>query len=251
MASNASLRKADQTQGGGARQATITEIAFVDDFDYGGRQSKAQAALKVVFEIDGFQKPWDQHCTVGPAEAWEVTDDGYGIARSSGKAGGLNDSSNAGRFLGAAEDAAVAGSLDLDDVFVDNTVRALEGARVNIEKLKYETVGGDEKEMFVIESFIELGGTSKKAKKGGGTKAGGNVESDTETVVLALLDDKSPLKKADLPTLVASAAKKNPNARAMTQLVLKDAFLFSEDRPWDSDKKKGTIKVRENDEDDE
>jgi hypothetical protein len=181
---------------------------------------------------------------------WEVPDDGYGIARANGKDGGLNDSSNAGRFFAALEDAAAASKLDLDDVLVDNTVRALEGARVNIEKLKYETVGGDQKEMFVVESIIELGGTKKKGK-GGSSKSGGDIEGDTETIVLALLEDKSPLKKADLPTLVAGAAKKNPNARAMTQLVLKDAFLFSEDRPWDVDKKKGTIKVRENDEDDE
>lgn len=249
---NASLRKADQTKGGGPRQATITDIRFVDDFNYGGKQDKDSAALYVEFEIDGFKKPWDANMTVGPAEAWELVDDGDAIKRSNGKDGGLNESSNAGRFMGALCDAIEAQGLDFDEVLPDNTVRALRGARVTVEKLEYQTVGGDDKDMFVIESIVELGGTSSKKgakdkSKMGSVKGGPSVEEKTEAAILELLEEKSPIKKGDLPTLVSSAVKKDPDAKAITQLAFKDSFVFAEDRPWDSDKKKGTLKKREDD----
>lgn len=249
---NASLRKADQTQGGNAKEATITELKFVDDFDYGGRQSEAQAALYYEYEIDGFQRPWDGHASVGPASQWEVVDDGDGIKRANGKDGGLNDSSTAGRWFAALCDAIEAQGLDFDEVLPDNTVRALRGARVTLTNLKYQTVGGDEKEMKVIDSIIELGGGGKKKAGKGGSKGADksvDVESATEAVILELLDEKSPIKKGDLPTLIGSAAKKNPQVKAMVQLAFKDAFTLSPDRPWDVDKKKGTIAKR--DEDDE
>lgn len=246
---NASLRKADQTQGGNAKEATITQLKFVDDFDYGGRQSEPQAALFYEYEIDGFARPWDGHASVGPAKQWDVTDDGDGIKRANGKDGGLNDSSIAGRWFAALEEAVEAQGLDFDEVLPDNTIRALRGARVTLKNLTYQTVGGDDKEMKVIDSIIELG-KPKKGAKGGSAKGGSvDVEAATEACILELLDEKSPIKKGDLPTLVGSAAKKNPNVKAMVQLAFKDAFTLSADRPWDIDKKKGTIAKR--DEDDE
>lgn len=241
---NASLRKSDQTQGGGGpKTATVSEIEFVGEFDYGGRQSKAQAALRVVFTIDGFQKPWEQHCTIGPAEAWEVVEGGDGIQRANGKAGGLNENSNAGRFFGALEDN-VSGAMDMDDVLPDSTVRALRGALVTIDKLQYETVGGDTKEMFVITGIEALGGTKGKKAAGKTSNGGGNVDAATEAVILELFDGK-PLKTKEVPNLISVAAKGNPNVRAMMQLAFKDVWLFDSKRPWDSDRKKMTITAKE------
>src|SRR3954462_742309 len=90
-----SLRTKDATKGGGTEGAlaTIAEIGFVDEFTYGGRQKdKTQAAPRGEFHIEGFDKPWEQHYTVGPSERYEVVADGDGI-RSLGKGTGLNEKS--------------------------------------------------------------------------------------------------------------------------------------------------------------
>lgn len=255
MASNASLRKADRTTGGNSREATITQLKFVDDFDYGGRQKKVQTALYYEYEIDGFQKPWDGHAAVGPATQWEVVDGGDGIRKANGKDEGLNENCVADKWFAAVEAAVEAQGLDIDDVLPDNTLVALRGARVLLKDAKYETVGGDEKEIKVIDQILELG-NAKKTAKGGKAKAGGaaksvDIEAAAENVILELLQEKSPLKKADLPTLIAGAAKKDPNVKAMTQLAFKDAWVFGEDRPWDSNRKKGTIETREADDEDD
>lgn len=247
-----SLRTKDATSGGGTEGAlaTISEIGFVDEFTYGGRQKdKPQAAIGVVYTIDGFQKPWDQHFTVGPSDKYEVVSDGDGI-RSTGKATGLNDKSAAYAFFAAIEKAAEASNVDIDELLPNDdgytSVRPLEGRRVRLTNIKFTTVGGDVKELVVPGEFVDDEPATKGKSNGKAAKASSSesVEEKTEAAISKLLED-SPVKKGDLANEVFGANRKDPDVKAMMNLCFKDAWISSDDRPWDFDKKKGVLKARE------
>lgn len=261
-----SLRAKDVTKGGGTEGAlaTLATIGFVDEFTYGGRQKdKPQAALNVIYEIDGFPKPWDQNFTIGPSEKYKVIEDGDGI-RSTGKGTGLNEKCAAAAFFRALEAAAEEAGLDLDELLPEidgggNSVRPLEGRRVTLTNVKFETVGGDIKELIVIGSFPEEAAPAKGSKGAAGkpagrtsSKGGPSIEEATATAVAALLADKSPIKKGDLANLVYGDNKKDANVKAMMNLCFKESFLAAEGQPWEYDKKRGVLKaVEEADGDDD
>ncbi len=232
---NMSLLKKDAASGGGIEGAfaTLETVRFVDDFDYGGRVSDKQAAIFVNYEIDGRDKPWAQHFSLGKAAQYQVSDDGYSIK------GKLNKSSVAAVFLGAFEDAVAKQGLDIDTYFGDG-VEALNGLRVRLTNVSYETPSGDKKDAICVgEIVVDEPAVAKK----GAAKAAASVDDITETVIQELLSETSPLKKADLPQLVAASAKGNPNVKAMTQLCFKEAWLADEARPWSYDRKAGKLKA--------
>ena len=241
-----SMRREDATAGGGidGAMATIKEIGYVSKFDYGGRQSKTQAALRVVYAIDGMEKPWEQHYTLGASSRYEVADDGYSVE------GKLNENSGAFRFFDNLQTAVEEQKLDLG-TYCGDSVEPLEGARVQLKNVEYETVGGDTKKAPVIAAIEEAAKNGKKANGSGkgASKATADPAMETEAYIVALLDEDSPIKKADLPQLVQQAAKKNPNLKAITQQCFKEAWLYDDARPWDSDRKKGRIAKKEEDED--
>lgn len=233
-----SLRSSDATEGGGTEGAlaTIKEIEFIPEFDYNGTVSKQSAALRVLLGIDDFPKPWEQHYTVGPSKNFEVIDSGNGI-KSLGKAEGLNKGSNAAKFLLAAEKAA-----GYDGFHDDGSVEAYEGKRVRLTNLKYETQGGDQKEMIVIAAFVDdeapvKGKGSAKAK----ASSADAISNKTDAAIMGLLEDTPKIKKKDLPNAVFEANKEDGDVRAMMQLCFKEAWVGSEDRPFTWDRKKDVI----------
>ena len=59
-----SPRTKDAVAGGGidGARAVIAEIGTVEEFTYGGRfKSDPQAAVRVVYEVEGLEKPWEDH----------------------------------------------------------------------------------------------------------------------------------------------------------------------------------------------
>jgi hypothetical protein len=247
-----SLLGKDATSGGGTEGAlaTIAEIGFVDEFTYGGRQKdKPQAALRVVFEIDGFDKPWEQHYTVGPSDKWESVEDGDGI-RSLGKATGLNKNCVARLVLGSIEAAAEAQDIDIDELLPEmegggRSVRPLEGRSVRLTNTKYELPNGDTKEAICIASFeAEDDAPKGKSGKSGAKKGGASIEEATGEIVRSLLEDTASIKKGDLGNLVYQADRKNPDIKAMMQLCFKDSFLGSIEGV-EFDKKRGVVKAAE------
>lgn len=248
-----SLRTKDATSGGGTEgaSAVIAEIGFVGEFTYGGRQKdKPQAALRVVFEIDGFDKPWEQHYSVGPAEKYDVVLDGYGI-ESTGKASGLNKSCSAFRFFEALEAAASESGVDIDDLVpVDDddvmSVRPLEGRTVTLTNIKFTTVGGDEKDLVVIGGVSDDAAPAKgkgAKSKGGAAKSTKAVDAATEEAVSALIEEHTSVKKGDLANLVYQAHKKDAHVKAMMNLCFKEAWIADDARPWTYDKKKGVLRA--------
>ena len=255
-----SLRTKDGTEGGGIEGAlaTITEIGFVEKFTYGGRQKdKPQTALRVEYDIEGFQKPWEQHYTVGPDDKYEVINDGDSV-KSAGKQTGLNKKCSAYAFFGALEEAAGDALDELLPEIEDgvHSVRPLEGKRVRLTNATFETVGGDKKQLPVIASFEEdeqkgrgkgNGKTTGRATTSTPSRAAKSSDSDldekTEAAVMALLSEQSPHKTTTLPQDVYAANRKDPDAKALMALCFKKEWVFSEDRPWESDKKKGTISL--------
>jgi hypothetical protein len=245
-----SLRTQDATSGGGIEGAlaTIAEIGFVDEFTYGGRQKdKPQAALCVKYEIEGFDKPWEQNYTLGPSEKYEVVADGDGI-RSVGKQAGLNKNCSAFKFFEALE--AAAGD-DLDELIPEiedeegcYSVRPLEGRQVRLTNAKFKTVSGDEKDLPVIAS-LEEGDAPAKSAKGKSSAKGGNLDAKTEAAVSALLEDNTSIKKGDLANMIFAENKKDADVKAMMQLCFKDSWVADESRPWTYDKKKGVLKATE------
>ncbi len=250
-----SFRTKDATSGGGTEgaQANIKEIEWVDEFTYGGRQKdKPQAALRVVFVIDGFDKPWEQHYTAGPSEKYEVIADGDGLKSASGKGTGLNKKCSAFRFMEELEKAVEASGLDIDDIMPDlagggSSVRELEGKDVILTNVKFETVGGDEKDMIVIAKFVDGDEDAKSSKPAKGKKGrptgGDDLEADLEAIVVTLLAGQPSIKVGDLPTLVYNVDRKDANAKALMQLAMKTAFVSDEDRPWSFDAKRGVLKA--------
>lgn len=237
-------RRENATSGGGidGASATISEIGYVADFDYGGRQSKTQAALRVVYDIDDMDKPWEQHYTLGASGRYTVAKDGYSVE------GSLNKQSGAYRFFDHLQTAVEAQGLDMD-TYLGESVEPLEGARVKLKNAEYETVGGDSKRAPVIAEII-VEEKKGKAKGGAGKPAGKPAKTvdpadAAEAFIQELLTETSPIKKGDLPSLLSQAAKKDPNAKAIVQMAFKEAWLYGEDRPWDSDRKKGKIALRE------
>lgn len=252
-----SLRSKDASAGGGTEGAlaTITEIGFVDEFTYGGRQKdKPSAALHVVFDIEGFEKPWDQHYSVGPSDKYEVIEDGDGI-RGLGKQTGLNKKCPAMLFLTAVEDAAQESGLDIDELLPalddgGNSVRPLEGRAVRLTNIKAETVGGDMKDYIVIAGFegdAEPAPSKSKSNGKGSSSSkkssGDDLEAKTIKAVEELIEEHTSVKKGDLPNLIYQANKKDTDAKAMMQLTFKEAWLADEKRPWTYDRKKGLVRA--------
>ena len=246
-----SLRRENATEGGGTEGAlaTITEIGFVEKFTYGGRfKDSPSAALHVVFNIDGFEKPWDQHYSVGPSDKYEVLDDGDSI-QSMGKAGGLNKKCPCYHFIDAVQDAIEAAKLDLNELLPEEdgitSVRPLEGQRVRLTNKKLETVGGDLKEYVLIAAFEDANGNGAAPQKTQKTQKNNDttVEAKTIAAVEALIEEHTSIKKGDLANLVYASKKKDTDAKAMMQLCFKDAWVADENRPWSFDKKKGLLRA--------
>lgn len=252
-----SLRPEDGTKGGGTEgaTATITEIDFVQEFTYGGRyKDKPSSALRVVFEIDGFDKPWEQHYSIGPSDKYEVIEDGDSI-KSTGKQSGLNEKCPAFAFLAAVSVAAGEAELDIDELVpaIDDgcySVAGLRDKRVKLTNKKLETVGGDMKEYILIAGFETDDESKSKSGKASSTKSAGkssrsnsdDVEEKTIEAVKALIEEKTSVKKGDLANLVYQENKKDPDAKAMMQLCFKESWVADEDRPWTYDKKKGVLR---------
>ena len=245
-----SLRTKDASAGGGidGAKAVVSEIGWVDEFTYGGRhKDKPQAALRVLLDIAGFEKPWEQHYSAGPSEKYEVVSDGDGI-KSLGKAKGLNKNCSAYRFFEALEEAADAASIDIDDLLPEldgggHSVRELEGKSVILGNVQFETVGGDKKDLPVIVGFSEDEEEDAPKGKAGKSKGGPSIEDQTGAIVKSLVDASSkPIKKSDLGNLVFQEDRKNPDIKAMMQLCFKDSFL-SEIDGVEFDKKKGVLRA--------
>lgn len=256
-----SLRPEDGTEGGGTEGAlaTITEIDFVQEFTYGGRyKDKPSAALRVVFEIDGFDKPWEQHYSIGPSEKYEVIEDGDSI-KSTGKQEGLNKKCPGFAFLTSVSVAAEEAELDIDELVpaIDDgcySVAGLREKRVKLTNKKLETVGGDMKEYILIAGF-EDGAAASKSTKGSksssSSKASGkssrsssdDIEEKTVEAVKSLIEENTSVKKGDLANLVYQENKKDPDAKAMMQLCFKESWVADDDRPWAYDKKKGVLRA--------
>lgn len=256
-----SLRRKDAVKGGGTEGAlaTITEIGFIDEFTYGGTQrNNPAAALQVIFEIEGFKKPWEEHYSVGPSKKYEVIEDGDAIRPVSGNKTGLNESSPAFHFFSSIEDAAEKAGLDIDELLPEldngaNSVRPLQGRQVRLTNIKAKTVGGDEKEYRVIAEFVDAEQDEASARRSssngnGKTNSAGkrsssdDIEAKTTEAIQSLIEEHTSVKVGDLPNLVFQANKKDPDAKAMMQLAFKTAWLGDEERPWSFDKKKGLVR---------
>lgn len=248
-----SYRREDATDGGGVdgALATIAEIGFVEGFTYGGRhKDKPSIALRTVYEIEGFDKPWEDHWPVGDESKYELVNDGDGV-RSLGKGKGLNRKSGAFFFFDALQEAIEAGSLNYEDVLpeIDGegvpSVRELEGRRVRLASKPFTNVSGDTKDKAVIAGFEEDDAPAKG--KAGGKKASksndGDIEESTEKIISALLDGAkgNTLKQSNLSNLVYEDNRKDPDVKKYMNLAFKTSWVFDEARPWTADKKKGTI----------
>lgn len=249
-----SVRTKDATNGGGTEgaKAVIDEIGFVEGFTYGGRQKdNPQAALRVVFNIDGFDKPWEQHYSVGPDAKYEVVGDGDGI-RSVGKATGLNKKCAAFTFFEALEEAAAEADIDLDDLLPEidgedtSSVANLAGKTVILTNKKFQTVAGDEKELIVIAGF-DTDVSEPKGKGGkpatGKASSSDAIEAKTVEAIEALIEEHTSVKKGDIANLIFQSYKKDKDVKAMMNLAFKEAFLADDERPWSYDKKKGVLKT--------
>lgn len=246
-AAGMSLRTKDASDGGGIEGAiaTMTNVGFVDDFNYGGTRSEKQAALHIEYRVPGMENTWDQDYSVGPTERYEVLNDGASI-KALGKKQGLNKNCNAFRFFEALEAAAEKGNLDLDELVpIEDgaaSVGPLEGRQVRLTKIPYKTVGGDDKELVVIDEFVDGDEAPAKGASKSSAKASGSnkVEAMAEAAIEALIAD-GPVKAKDLPTELLNANRKDPNVKAMMQLAMKQAWLESGDRPWEVSK--GSVRV--------
>lgn len=240
-----SVRAADATEGGGINgaRAVLTEVENVQEFQYPGRSDIGpQAALRVVYEIDGQEKPWEQHYPYGKSDRYNVIDDGDAI-----EGPGLNKGSNAYRWYEAAEEAIEAAGLDLDDFHGDGSCAGYRDKVVIIKNIKYETVGGDKKDLIVIGSFVDDEADDSKGKKSSSKtskassgKSRGSLEDRAKAMAKAVVKDEERVKKSDLPNLVFKANKNDADAKAIMQLCFKESFLA--DIPGvDYDKKKGIL----------
>lgn len=218
-----SVNAKDATEGGGiaGALATITEIENVQEFTYpGGGGNGTQAALRVVYDIEGQDKPWEQHYTYGKSDRYTVLDDGDSI-----EGPGLNKGCNAFRWFAAAEEAD-----GYDSFHDDGSVSAYKDKTVKLKNIPYETVGGDKKTLIVISSFEEEDRPAKGTKSNGKTTKpakGADITEQAQAAALAVVTEEEKVKKTDLPGLVFQANKKDPNAKAMMQLCFKESFLSS------------------------
>ena len=245
---NLSFLREDQEQGGGfsGALATIDEIECVDDFTYGGTIKNKQAALRWSLTIDGYDKPWEDHFTFGPADSYEVVDDGASIKSTTGTAG-VSKTCVAAKFFDVAQEALEAADLDPTEFFgAGFSVKPLEGKQIRLKNVTYETQAGDTKQKLMIGSFDDDAAPKKNGKATTSrTAKGPNVEQQTEAIIEGLLEDTPKLKKVDLTNLIYKADKKNPAIKNMMTTATKDSWLADEDRPWDYDRKKGVLTVKE------
>ena len=234
-----SMRTSDATEGGGiaGALATITEIENVQEFEYpGGKGNGAQAALRVVYDIEGQDRPWEQHYTYGKSSRYTVLDDGNSI-----EGPGLNKNSNAFRWFENAEEAAEKAGIDLSDLHGDGDISGYKDRQVKLKNTPYETVGGDKKTLIVIDTFET--DEAPKTHKGNGKTATAKGKVDltelAQAAAVAVITEEEKVKKSDLPGLVFQANKKDPNAKAIMQLCFKESFLTS--GPWNYDAKRGIL----------
>jgi len=230
----------------------VTELEYVQEHTYGGRQKKKpQCAIRAVYEIDGFDKPWEQHYGLGASDRYEVLNDGDSVQLAGGGGGGLNEKCGAFKFFEAVETAAEASSIDIDELLPEEdgvfSIAPIRDRRVRLTNVKFETVSGDTKDLPVIASF-EDDEAPAKGKGKTGSKGKVNVETKTEKAITALLDG-GPVRDRDIAVELFKANRKEPDVKAMQQLALKKSWLTDEDRPWTIDKK-GFLKPTEDDDDD-
>ena len=236
-----SFRPEDATEGGGTEgaRAVISEIEFVDEFTYGGRIAKPVAALRVLFTIDGFDKPWEQHYSVGPSSNFEVVGNGNFI-KSLGKQKGFNKNSIAYKFLSSA----ISADSDMLDELEGQGVAALEDKAVRLTNGEYEAVNGDKKQAILIASFEEDEPVVVKGK----SKVSVNSVSDkTDAVIQSLLAGTPKIKRGELSNKVFEANKKDADVKAMMQLCFKDSWLGDDARPFTWDRKKNVIVAKDED----
>lgn len=227
-----SARRDDAVDGGGIEGAlaTMDEVVIVDDFTYGGKFD-AQVALKVTYDIDGMERPWEQNYTFGKPDKYEVLRDGDGL-RATGKKQALNKKSVAYVFFSALEDAAVKSGLDFNDLTTADgefDISPLRGRQVRLTNTEYETAGGDKKEAIVIDEFV---GDAPKAKGKTAATKPSNVEAKATAAIERLIEEHTSVKLSDLATQVLNDNRKDPDAKAMMQLALKKAWVEAEARPW-------------------
>lgn len=238
-----SLNAADGTEGGGTEGAlaTIKEIEFVDEFDYGGRSNAkgTQAALRVLFAIDGFEKDWEQHYTVGPSKNFEVLDKGNSI-KSLGKQKGLNKGCNAFRFLNAAE-----GAEGYENYHAEGSVADYEGLQVRLTNLDYETVSGDKKKMITIAAFVEATNGNGKGSTKGKAAAADSISDKTDEAIEALLKTTPKIKRKELANEIYNANKKDSDVKAMMQMAFKDQWVGDAVRSFTWDRKKDVITAKD------
>lgn len=250
-----STRRENAVEGGGGNIAVVKEIGWVEEFTYGGRhKDKPSAALRTVFEFEGGEKKtvtWEDHWPVGPSSQFEVSRDGYTITRTSGPKG-LNKASAAFFFFDHLQGGIEAGELNIDEYVVEDEdgvcVQALEGLTVRLENKPFVNVSGDTKDKKVIvEILVDEPATTKKNGKAskGKPASSDDIEDKTVEAVSALLEDNTTIKKGDLANLIYEANRKDADVKAMMNLAFKDAWVSSDDRPWDFDKKRGILKARD------
>lgn len=238
-----SLNSADGTEGGGTEGAlaTIKEIEFVDEFDYGGRSNAkgTQAALRVLFAIDGFEKDWEQHYTVGPSKNFEVLDKGNSI-KSLGKQKGLNKGCNAYLWLTTAEKAE-----GYDNYHSEGSVEDYEGKQVRLTNVDYETVSGDKKKMICIAAFVEATNGNGKGSAKAKASLSDAISDKTDAAIAALLEDTPKIKRKELANEIYNANKKDGDVKAMMQQAFKDSWVGDADRSFTWDRKKDVITAKD------
>jgi hypothetical protein len=261
-----SFRREDATDGGGIEGAlaTIDEIGFVEGFTYGGRhKDKPVIALRTVYRVEGLEKPWEDHWPVGDESKYELVNDGDSV-RSVGKGTGLNRKSGAYFFFDHLQTAIEEGDLDYDDVLPEidgegcRSIRELEGKQVRLTVKPFTGVSGDTKDKAVIASFVsedeaprtngKAGQGNVKVTKGGSSPKGSSAEDiaeKAETIVVALIEAKTSVKKGDVANLIHQEAKKDPDVKAMMQYGFRENWLADEARPWAYNKKRGVLTAKE------
>lgn len=253
-----STKAADATEGGGGLSGArfeIKEIEYVQEFEYPGSSGNgASAALRVVYEIEGHDKEWERHYTLGKSDRFTVIEDGNAI-----EGPGLNKNSNAFRWFEAAEEAD-----GYDGFHDDGTISDYVGKTGTIKTIPYVTANGDQAKypLIAIGSFDDGTPTKKNGKTSSNGKSavagartstkGGKVslEEKAQAAAAAVVNEEEKVKKGDLPGLVFAANKKDPDAKAIMQLCFKESFLANIPGV-EYDKKKGVLTPAETSDDED
>lgn len=247
-----SARAKDAVAGGGINGAiaTIEKARVLQEFTYGGRfRDNPSAAIELTFD-PGFEwKP--ENYSIGASNSWRVSKDGYTVV-AIGNQEGLNTATAGYLLMKSIDEAAEAAGIDIDDLVPHTesedgfSVEGLEGRTVRLAQVPFTTKGGDEKQKVVIGAFIVDAVAGKS--NGGGKKAtrssDESAEEKTAAAVLALLEDTSRIKFADLGNLIFDAHRKDPDAKKMMKLAMTDEFVAGIEGVA-FDKKKGVLTAAE------